>query len=121
MRTAIVMFFLSIISMTISLPLVGEKLRYEWFHNIEDKKSKEISFKKEVWYRTVRFVGKMLLLYGLLLLLIAMFFATIKFDPLSKKFILFITIGFPIIMGVVMTILYVNRVTKEIGGKLTVF
>ena len=121
MKTAIVILFISIISMSVSLPLIGEKLKYEWFHNVQIVEKEKIEADKSIWYRTVRFVGKILLLYGLLLLLVSMFFMTIKFDPFSKKLILFVTTVLPVIIGIVMTILYVNKVTKEVMGKITVF
>ncbi len=121
MKIAVVIFLISIISMTASLPLIAEKLPYEWFYEIKAGQEKELKTNIELWNRTVRFIGKMMLLYGLQLFVVGMFFAVIKFDPFLRNLILFITIVFPVILGVVMTILYVSKVAKELRGELTVF
>ncbi len=121
MKIAVVIFLISIVSMTASLPLIGEKLPYEWFHDIKASQGKELEMNIKLWNRTVRFVGKIMLLYGLQLFVVGMFFAVIRFDPFQRNLILFMTVVFPIILGVIMTILYVGKVAKELRGELTIF
>jgi len=121
MKVAVIIFLISIISMTVSLPLIGEKLPYEWFHDVKTKQGPELEREIKIWNRTVRFVGKIMLLYGLQLFMVGMFFTVIRFDPFYRNLILFMTVVFPIILGIIMTVLYVGKVTKELKGELTIF